>query len=152
VTKAIVIFLGVLFLGALPNTSFACSYFGIPRDVEFNTRAAVFIGQITAVRHIVNQTATAQGLVIGPGSIEVTFKVTRALKGEAKVNDSIVVRTSDQDSACGIETWAGETPGTLWIVYADRRGSILETGIYSRTKRTDSVGTAEELKYFDSLK
>jgi len=147
-TKAIVILLGALALCALPESANACSYISISRSAEFQARAAVFIGEVTAVKHNINQI----GGVRGPGTIEVTFKVTRVVKGEIKVNDSIVVRTSDQESACGITVWAQESPGSKWFVYADRRESTWEAGIYSRTKRGDSEGAADDLKYFDSLK
>jgi hypothetical protein len=147
VRKAIVILAGVLTLGALPDSASACSGIAIPRETEFQFRAAVFIGEITAVTHNANRI----GNIVGPGTIEVTFKVTRVVKGEMKVNDSIVVRTSDQESACGIASWARESPSSRWIVYADRSGGALQAGILSRTKRADSAGAAEDLKFFDAL-
>ena len=150
--KVIFTFLGALILGALPNTSFACSCLGLPQEDHFRTTPTVFVGEISAVRHNVNQSSSAQGMLIGPGTIEVTFKIKRAIKGEGKVDDSVVVRTSDQDSACGIVAWVRESPGSVWIVYADRSSGVLTSGLCSPTKRADSPDAAEDFKYFDALK
>ena len=152
VRKVIFSSLAALFLGALTNTAFACSCVGMPQEVQFRMTPTVFVGEISAVKHNVNQSSTAQGLLIGPGTIEVTFKIKRAIKGEGKVDDSIVIRTSDQESACGIVAWARESPGSVWIVYADRSSGVLTSGLCSPTKRADSPAAAEDFKYFDALK
>ena len=103
------------------------------------------------------------------GTIDVTFKVTRALKGGMKVNELVIVRTVDQGPACGIEEWEIVKAGTSWVIYAGQvkgprlKGdtflgepipfgveTILVTTRCSRTAPTASAGA--DLEYFDSLK
>jgi len=133
-----------------PRGADACSFVRLPIENHLQSSSAVFVGEVTAVKHNVNQTQTPQGLLVGPGTIELTFKISRVVKGNLKVGDSIVVSTSDQSSACGITEWARQPVGASWVVYAYHNGSMFQTGISQPTKTTPSAD--EDLKYFDSLK
>src|SRR5689334_20901475 len=105
-SKGIPSLLVALGLFILPRGAYACSFMKRPIEDHFRSSVAIFVGEITAVKHLANQVQTPQGLLVGPGTIEVTFKVTRVVKGDLKVGDSTVVSTSDQESACGITEWA----------------------------------------------
>ena len=126
--------------------------------------------RVVSVKQNVNRIRERDGLeLIGLGTIDVTFKITRALKGGMKVNELVMVRTVDQGSACGLDEWANEKAKTSWVVYAGQvkgprpKGdtflgelipegaeTILVTTHCSRTAPTASA--AADIKYFDSLK
>ena len=160
------------------ESAFACSCVGPPRGTplekeiadNYARTLAVFVGEVVSVKHNVNHIRERDGLeLIGLGTIDVTFKVTRALKGGMKVNDLLVVRTVDQGSSCGFDEWAYEKPGTAWVIYADQAkgprpkgdtflGELIPEGaetilVTIHCSRTAPVtSAAADLKYFDSLK
>ncbi len=157
------VFVCVLFFA---QSAFACSCAGPPLGTSLEKRIldeytgtfAVFVGEVKEAKHDTGQ-----------GTIDVTFKVTRVLKGGMKVNDFVTVRTTDYGPACGIEEWQTTKVGVSWVIYARQskgprpKGNvflgeliplgaetILVTTHCSRTKPAASA--ADDLKYFDSLK
>ena len=160
------------------ESAFACSCVVTPLGTllekqiadEYAGTFAVFVGEVASVRHNVNRIRERDGQeLIGLGTIDVTFKVTRALKGGMKVNELVTVRTVDQGPACGIKEWETVKAGTSWVIYAEQvkgprpkgdtfLGELIPLGVEtilvtthcSRTAPTASAGV--DLKYFDFLK
>jgi hypothetical protein len=133
----------ILCVTAFSTPAYACTCVGLPIESYFPIADTIFVGEVVTTKHNENR--------FSPGTIEVTFKVTRAVKGTIRVGDTLTVQTSDQGSACGIVEFRTQTQGTSWIVYADRfSGSVLHTGRCSRTKRAASAAATEDIRYFDS--
>jgi hypothetical protein len=142
VVLKLILFLGIL---AICNNGFACSC--VPSEIadEFKDTDSVFVGSVQKVVHRENITS----IFVGPGTIELTFKVIRAIKG-VSVGELVVVRTSDQGSACGIANWLKQKPGDTWIVWANKGPAMLTANHCSRTK--PNADAAQDLSFFDSLR
>src|SRR5262245_48913766 len=90
---------------SLSTGAYACSCVGgITITKEYKDTEAVFIGTVQNVQHNENRFKSGNDILVGPGTIDVYFKVTRALKG-VKLGEIVAVRTPDQGPACGIENW-----------------------------------------------
>ena len=160
--KAVVCFFIAIAFTGFSGSVYACTCAGgLSLEQHFKGADAVFVGEVTEVKHNVNRIQIDGKEYIGLGTIEVTFKVTRVAKGGMKVNDSVTVRTPDQGPACGIEGWSQEKPGVSWVVYADTGDSFLglvtsipkDMFVTSHCDRTSRTANADaDLKYFDSLK
>lgn len=174
ITFLVIVILATVFA----KSAFACSCveppLGTPLEKEiadeYARTFAVFVGEVTSVKHNINRFRGTDGReLISLGTIDVTFKVTRALKGGMKVNELVMVRTVDQGSACGLEEWETARTGTSWVIYAGQvkgprpkgdsfLGELIPVGAETILVTTHCTRTAPtslaaaDLKYFDSLK
>ena len=165
----VLIFMGI---AAFFSVAYACDCMARTPEQHFMNAAAVFVGEFQEARRNINQTERNGEILVDLGTIDATFKVTRAVKGEARIGELITVRTLSHGSACGVTRWADEKPGTLWVIYANQTTgprpmdpsddvfsrelvpltaeTILVTTACSGTSRGGSARAAEHLTYFDS--
>ena len=163
---SLIILMTICALFRFADNTWACSCISVPIELRVAQHPAVFIGEIVAVKHNQNrvplQNANPQQVprvielidtLVGPGTVDATFRVTRVVKGTMKAGELITVRTSDQDSACGFPRWLSQV-NRSWIIYAEQTSGIplLGTGLCSGSTESTSPAAAENIRYFDTLK
>ena len=151
----------VMVISAFSEQAYACSCVGgWSLEQHFKDADAVFVGEVSEVKHTIDRELINGRETIGMGTIDITFKVIRIWKGNLKVNDLVTVRTVDQSTACGIANWSAEKPGNLWLIWADTSDSFLGQ-VYSASKTMLVTGTCDktsktnadaDLNYLDLLK
>jgi len=101
----------LIFSLLLADAVYACS---CKRRTEpeqyFSNASYVFVGTFEGSHFGSNHTKT----------IDATFSITQALKGDIKAGDLIVIRTNYHGEMCGISNWANESLGAKWVIYANR--------------------------------
>jgi hypothetical protein len=108
------------FLLLVPRSALACSCVQAPPETAFAEHDAVFEGRVAQL--------STQG-----DALVATFEVVQHWKGIE--HESAIVRTPSSSAACGVSFEVG----TSWLVYADREGGLLTTGLCSRTRRIEDA-------------
>jgi len=98
----------------------ACSCVAIDAEAAFDRSDAVFEGRVLEVER-------------AAGARRVTLAVVQQWKGIT--SERVVVETAADSAACGVAFEAD----TSWLVYAERDGDRLRTGLCSRTARIEDA-------------
>jgi hypothetical protein len=93
----------------------------VPPENALAEHAAVFEGRVVSLER-------------ESGMLVARFDVVQHWKGVEV--EHAVVRTAESSAACGVSFEVG----TSWLIYADREGEALTTGICSRTRRIEDAG------------
>lgn len=108
---------------APPGRAAACSCVQVSPTHALEEHDAVFEGRVVAV----DAPSDPSGRRVA------TFEVVQQWKGVER--ERVVVSTAAAGSLCGV----GFEEGTSWLVYADRTGGELSTGLCSRTRRIEDA-------------
>lgn len=103
-----------------PADALACMCIDVPPLNALEEHDAVFEGRVISVDH--------RG-----GELVVELEVVQHWKGIE--TERATVRTAESSAACGVSFEVE----TSWLVYADREGDALTTGICSRTRRIEDA-------------
>ena len=103
-----------------PAVAAACSCVEVTPEAAFGAADAVFEGRVTAVREEADARIA-------------TLSVVQQWKGVE--TEAIEVRTPLAGSMCGL----GFEAETSWLIYAERRGDALHTGLCARTRRVEDA-------------
>jgi hypothetical protein len=103
-----------------PAEVFACMCVEVPPANALAEHDAVFEGRVISVER-------------RDGQLIAELEVVQHWKGMERERAS--VRTAESSAACGVSFEVD----TSWLIYADREGDVLSTGICSRTRRIEDA-------------
>ncbi len=122
----------------------ACSCMGpMPVCSVYWTTPTLFLGHVIGIDHVYDEPPTEN--VIGPGKYLVHFEVTKAYRGS--VGQEVVVRTADQDSACGFRFEQGHD----YLVYGNAASGDIETNHCTRTHEVTNTADDVDLHWINAL-
>jgi len=121
--RALVLASIVGLLALAPGRADACSCVALTAEEAFEGHDAVFEGRVLEVRRSDDPT----------GATVAVLEVVQHWKGIE--SERVEVSTAAQDSMCGI---AFEVD-TSWLIYAERAGDALTTGLCARTRRMSAA-------------